>query len=368
MTYGPLIDNYTSNYIFNSINNAFILMNNKTINNSSNKIDSIQIMRAIAALMVLFAHFITDAIKYNKINSSFYILKPFLLKGVDIFFFISGFIITLLYLTKNDTLATFIKKRGIRILPTYYIFTLLAFGMWIIKPTFFNNSVGNRTDILASFLLMPSKPEYLHLLSVTWTLCFEIWFYLFFAISIAFFRKKIFIPIALYSMYLSILPILSNYGINMPNSTFFHLLNSPYCLEFLAGGIFCYIYSFKNFKALLILVLALAGLGISNTDMLLFTILSIILFLALEFGGKYLPEKIAKFLILIGDSSYSLYLSHLLVMGAVKHIWEKSGFRTGEMAHLLWIGSMLMGPIVFNWIYYKLIDQKINQYLHKKFL
>ncbi|AZL16390.1 hypothetical protein EF513_07625 [Rickettsiales endosymbiont of Stachyamoeba lipophora] len=54
------------------------------------------------------------------------LVKLYLLKGVDIFFFISGVVICY----QNDSCSQFIKKRAIRILPTYYIFTFLAiFGV-----------------------------------------------------------------------------------------------------------------------------------------------------------------------------------------------------------------------------------------------
>ncbi|MBN8828218.1 MAG: acyltransferase [Sphingobacteriia bacterium] len=329
--------------------------------NSNQKIYSIQVMRAIAALMVMLAHFISDGVKYNKISSNFEIYKPFLLRGVDIFFFISGFIITLLYVTKNDSCKQFIKKRAIRILPTYYIFTLIAFGVWLVKPNLFNNSVGNKTDIIASFILIPSKTNYLHLLSVTWTLCFEVWFYAFFALSIAFFRKNILIPITLYAIYL--LPFL-NLKLFIGN-TFSSLINSPYCLEFLSGSLFCSIYSFKNYKAIPGIIIALLGLYIADYNIFIVTLISVSLFLLLELYCKYLP--VSQTLILLGDSSYSLYLSHLLVMGVIKHIWDKLNF-TGNFMNIIWIISMIVGPIIFNMIYYKFIDLKIVQYLRKKFI
>ncbi|AZL16375.1 acyltransferase family protein [Rickettsiales endosymbiont of Stachyamoeba lipophora] len=332
------------------------------------KIYSIQLMRAIAALMVMFAHFLSDAEKYNKITTNIGTIKPYLLNGVDIFFFISGFVITLLYVTKNDSCSQFIKKRAIRILPTYYIFTFLAFCMWLIKPTLFNNAVDNRTDILASFLLIPSKPDHLHLLSVAWTLCFEVWFYAFFALSIALFKRAVIIPITLYTVYLSFLLLSKNYGVaTTPDNSFLNLLNSAYCLEFLTGSLFCYIYSFKKFKVIPILFLALGGLWIADTSMLLVTLMGIFLFLSLEIYSKYLP--VPKFFILLGDSSYSLYLSHLLIMGAVKHIWDRFlGFASGDLVNIIWMLSMILASIMFNLIYYKLIDQKTNQYLCKKFL
>jgi peptidoglycan/LPS O-acetylase OafA/YrhL len=102
------------------------------------KIDALQ---AIAAFMVLIAHYLED------LNSS--ISFAYGRNGIQIFFTISGFLITLILLTQknNNTelpikklIISFMFKRAFRLFPIYYILiiTLLIFsilgGLWICEP------------------------------------------------------------------------------------------------------------------------------------------------------------------------------------------------------------------------------------------
>ena len=71
----------------------------------------IQILRGIAVIYVILFH----------LNLDFF-HSGFL--GVDVFFVISGFLMTVLY--KNSTAIDFYKKRAKRLLPAYF-FTLFFF-------------------------------------------------------------------------------------------------------------------------------------------------------------------------------------------------------------------------------------------------
>jgi exopolysaccharide production protein ExoZ len=58
------------------------------------KINSIQYLRAIAAILVVYAHSLNFMGGGDSSQSKFFFLKHFGAIGVDLFFVISGFIIT----------------------------------------------------------------------------------------------------------------------------------------------------------------------------------------------------------------------------------------------------------------------------------
>lgn len=94
-------------------------------------------LRAIAALMVLFSHYLIDVKAPFRFDYGGY--------GVQIFFVISGFLITSILLSqkekvqlpKRKLIGSFIVKRVLRLFPVYYIvltvlFVLSVFGnLWI---------------------------------------------------------------------------------------------------------------------------------------------------------------------------------------------------------------------------------------------
>jgi len=90
-----------------------------------NHFNSIQVLRAIAALLVVLEH-------VRFLNCGAF--------GVDIFFCISGFMI--MFSTHKST-RHFIKKRFIRILPLYYIMTFGTFLLLILFPSMFEQTKAN---------------------------------------------------------------------------------------------------------------------------------------------------------------------------------------------------------------------------------
>ncbi|MCW7699566.1 acyltransferase [Serratia marcescens] len=95
---------------------------------NNGRLDSVQILRGFAALSVMLFHF-----RWN-INLSYPNLGDQLFGwgavGVDIFFIISGFVITLSAKKLTPGLSAagvFLKHRARRILPAYFIILLITF-------------------------------------------------------------------------------------------------------------------------------------------------------------------------------------------------------------------------------------------------
>ncbi|MDR1491167.1 MAG: acyltransferase [Planctomycetaceae bacterium] len=126
------------------------------------KIESVQMMRGIAALSVVFCHL-------GIIGKGGF--------GVDLFFCISGFIMMLVTEKNCDR---FLKKRLLRICPLYYLLTIGAFAMAFIAPNLLRDANTGLDALLRSFFFIGGNEI---MVGVGWTLCYEMFFYLLFFIA-----------------------------------------------------------------------------------------------------------------------------------------------------------------------------------------
>jgi len=145
---------------------------------------SIQLLRGLAAAMVVFHHSITvDKWLYNPLQG---LDSP--QAGVDIFFVISGFI--MLSSASRDDWKNFIIKRMIRIIPLYWLANAILAAITYVRRGF---SSGDIPDIFLSILFIPHfspvDPYYIWpFLTPGWSLNFEMFFYIVFAAAL-FFRN-----------------------------------------------------------------------------------------------------------------------------------------------------------------------------------
>jgi peptidoglycan/LPS O-acetylase OafA/YrhL len=110
--------------------------------------------------------------------------------GVDLFFVISGFVMIVSTWNEFATPAIslrFLVRRVTRIYPAYWLVMLPILALFLVRPDMVDGSQTIRPNIAASFLLFPQygKP----LLTVSWTLVYEMFFYLVFAVVLAFDRR-----------------------------------------------------------------------------------------------------------------------------------------------------------------------------------
>ena len=108
--------------------------------NGKNIIDEIQFLRSISIIFVILFHF-----ELLNFNGGFI--------GVDIFFTISGFLITSIILKeKKFSFANFYFKRAKRILPSLYllIFLSLILGYFVLSPLHFERLIVSSNFSLAA--------------------------------------------------------------------------------------------------------------------------------------------------------------------------------------------------------------------------
>ncbi|MBW4630547.1 MAG: acyltransferase [Iphinoe sp. HA4291-MV1] len=290
------------------------------------KLNLIQVFRGVAALLVVLAH--GDLIFHQNLNRDFlFDIFGFGGSGVDFFFVLSGFII--FYVNQNDIgkpfkLREFFFKRFVRIYPIYWI-VLTGKLLASVNSLYSNTQELNLIDYIKAYLLFPQDRTILSksFLGVSWTLSYEIFFYLIFCLLI-FLKPKFYTPIIL-TWFAGI--FLNLIGIIQPpqNSVLLQFLLSELHIEFFLGVLAAYFvshYRISYGKQLLFVGLFLYTLAAINYYYKIFPLSKIITFgipsTTLVVGAAALEMtksiNIPFVLILLGDASYSIYLIHGFVM------------------------------------------------------
>lgn len=147
-------------------------------------LNNLQSLRAFAAYSVVMYHCFMGAMNPTDPIGQSYLDLPS--GGVDLFFVISGFVMT--YTTAaNETPGGFAIKRMTRIVPLYWAMTCVVIGMTLIRGWLFPNVVLSPEAILSSLFFIPhvdGSGSMYPVLGVGWTLNYEMAFYLLFAISL----------------------------------------------------------------------------------------------------------------------------------------------------------------------------------------
>lgn len=158
----------------------------------SEKIQSIQILRAVAALLVVLVHSINvydhwmlkqpSGNHLPSILGERWAINEFGASGVDLFFVISGFIMAVVIDPKSDapSVKKFMVGRFKRIVPLFWVTTTLytIYCIAIVEPFAWQQLVHNFT-IIPVFADYPAP-----VLVVGWSLSFELTFYAAVAISL----------------------------------------------------------------------------------------------------------------------------------------------------------------------------------------
>lgn len=314
----------------------------------SNKIyyfKQIDALRALAVIMTLCVHWIPD--------SGLGAHVPYMQLGVDLFFTISGFLITSILLktkasytvpNKLIIIKNFIIRRALRLFPVYYLF-LIGFvilsaitGFWLWKKGY-----GVYYFTYTSNILFFTKGLQSKLFNHTWSLCVEEQFYLIWPWLVIFLPLKIFKKVIVafiitgvvcylyYFTFVSTEPtdhFITVSNIRMLPFANFHTLgagallaylwlysrNTPivehiisyskiYLLGFLM--LFVFVYETEAFYS------AASGIAYFTQEILLATVLFFLLLSTLT-GWRSIPGKIAdnEGIQYIGRISYGVYLYH----------------------------------------------------------
>jgi len=324
---------------------------------------NIQFLRAIAAIIVLLHHTLPQYQAMGGTSLWFTYFCSWGFIGVDIFFIISGYIMAYTTINKQRTFTQakqFLTHRFFRIYLGYIPFFIAMFTL-LLK---INPEKLATLDIFGSLFLI-NTDMYQLVLPISWSLSYELFFYILFVFTFFFSKKALYniIPLFIFSLFL--LSFLSYYHI-IPLSFFY----SPFLLEFFAG-ILLYMYQ-KYFMKPWILLFATIIMGVSlylgifyetkNGLIRIFTFGSsmfslILIFLILEHNKLYKTSTLFK---KIGDASYTIYLSHLIIIELFYFIGARDFFTTKTLP-LLGVVVIFISVILFSLFYYKWIEKPLYQ-------
>lgn len=148
----------------------------------------IQVLRGIAALMVVAHHTSILLFQRDRLPVRTWMQGS---AGVDIFFVISGFVMTISSAPLRHAIAparTFLSRRLERIVPMYWLVTTVKVIVILLAPALALNGLGGIHHVLTSYLFFPSVSAEGRLepvVVVGWTLNYEMAFYLLFAGALA---------------------------------------------------------------------------------------------------------------------------------------------------------------------------------------
>lgn len=301
---------------------------------------NIQILRFVASAMVLFGHLNHEVTQRAPLASGFTAFDPVWWPGgVDIFFVISGFImyhISAEHFGRPGAPGRFVERRLIRLVPPYWFFTTLALIAMTLLPGEMAQNQSSVWHILASYLFIPAANpagQAYPVLILGWTLNFEMLFYAIFALGLVFVRRTGLLVIAGVLIAMSAASQLA--GLPLPLSSWC----SPILIEFLFGiGIAMLRGQGVRLPIPLGWALAAAGavalvllqsVGIPGSHWV-WRFLWAGAPAALMVGGLALipegqPGPVKRALILGGDASYALYLSHPFVLSVIAMIVGRIG-------------------------------------------
>ena len=345
------------------------------------KLQYIEIARGIAAILVVLHHATLDApafYDYRPFDNLFY----FGMAGIDFFFVLSGFIIYYVHSDDNGTwksIKDYIIKRLIRVYPLFLVVSTSMLIAYLLLPQWSPIAgLFSLEYLTTSFLLLPSSTP--PLLSVSWTLVHEIFFYMLFILIIL--NKKI----GVITFILWALMILS-YNLFFQDVVFpFSFYLSKYNFEFLLGVLVAFLiksdisFKIKNLALpALIVGLVVFLLNGVNVDYNLIQIngfyTTMIYGLAgsnIVFGLALLPSleqvsRLFKMLLLLGAASYSIYLIHNPLQSVLHRIIRASDIQTVLHPNLIFI-AIVMFCLLAGIILHILIERPILNYLRKRFL
>jgi len=318
-------------------------------------LQSVQCLRGIAALLVVFHH------ARNPQDWLYNPLEHFGLGqiGVDIFFVISGFI--MYSVGRKEQPAEFLRRRVVRVVPMYWIATAVLFAVNV--NTHFAKLLAIPVGhILESLLFIPhyspDVPGIWPYLIPGWTLNYEMFFYGLFAVGIASRRPLLVTAICLFAFVAFGLVFESTLA---PWRTY----TDPVILEFLLGMLIAATLQRPSlFAAVGLLCVGVAALttfemlGLKSTRLLTWGLPCACMVAGLVALDIRNPIAKVPLLSAVGDASYSIYLFQVVALNVASKIFAHVPV-TGLPQFILFIAFGLVVATAAGYIVYRYVEKPL---------
>lgn len=336
---------------------------------------SVHALRGIAALLVVIHH--VPQYLVNRMAD-----VPMFERGaagVDIFFAISGFVMYATASKANRNWQGFLISRASRILPLYWLCTLILGGSALLLPSLFKTFNTNVETVIRSMLFLPiynGEGQIRPLLQMGWTLHYEVLFYIVTGMCLLLSSRNAAWLGA--SVLTAIAAALSASGVRLNHTPL--ILLAPIVTEFLFGVLVAHLATqhqlgnrpasaLHQLIAMLALPVAISLISASLSagvgwDRVLFWGGAGFLFL---YSGVILEPVFDRLLFkllggrFLGDVSYALYLTHGFALSI--------GFKLAKFLGLGNFGGttavMVITSLIFAAITHYLIEKKLNDLFYR---
>lgn len=340
----------------------------------NSKLEGLQTLRGFAALLVVADHCILNLVEAAGLSPSFSPWASALGNlGVEVFFAISGFI--MLHTTRDDfskgRTTQFWLRRIWRIVPIYWLATMIYAARLTV-----GGEAPSPVDLIKSLLFIPylsSHGDIRPIYPVGWTLNYEMLFYLLFGLALMF--RRLVGEALLCGVLLALvgLGLLLSWGHDAsPILTF---ISSPIVLFFLLGVAVRHAADFSAAEVIgrsswvtggalllvnLVLAVAWPGAGTLVVSLLIIGTVLPISVVGIEPTGRAATVSHG-----IGDASYSIYLSHLFLLGPTTKMWV--ALRLPVTAWPLYLVIMIPICALAGWAVHRYIERPMLAFI-KPFL
>lgn len=295
--------------------------------------------------------------------------------GVDFFFVLSGFIITFAHggeIGRPERLRNYAARRFVRLFPVYWLYlgifcALVAMGLGTVVV------LPHTVDHWISTILLIRLGSFLFPIAPAWTLVHELAFYLIFGLFILSRRMGITI-FAIWMLACLLVREYPEHDAWTAWTTYFSPLNLNFLIGILA------FYSWTYGRPILLKSAFPAGLGVLAAIYVLesqgvsYSMLQIAYAAAfgmiisgaaaLESAGQW-PSG-AALLNLIGNASYTIYLTHLAFLGLLAKIMIRISAHISLSPEFIYI-AVFIGTVTCGCILHLLVERPLIELCQKSF-
>ena len=334
----------------------------------------LQYIRAIAALLVVYYHAILQLQKV--LPGSSLTSADIGDSGVDLFFVLSGFVMSVTTSARPVSTFEFYWKRIRRIAPLYWSATVAAALAALLVPTLLRSTVFDPAHVLASFLFIPWVNPAPGLESMIapivvpgWTLNYEMYFYFVFGIMLLLPQGMRLIGLtgvfAIVAISCSLLPFENAATLFYGNSVVFEFLAGAAIghqymtaerltigrgLPLLAAGTFLLLANNYLDPA----INRFFALGIPAT-VIVYAVT------AVDFSGVRPVVWLRK----LGDASYSIYITHGFVLAGTRVLFAAMPFAVLKNEMVFVVASLAMS-IAVGVAIHSLFESPVDRYLKRR--
>jgi exopolysaccharide production protein ExoZ len=294
----------------------------------------LQLLRGAAAYLVVLVH-LCDLFPKTSVTN---LLRDKGYSGVDLFFVISGFIMVYTTSQRPITAIQFLLDRLKRITPLYYATTLFVFCIALAFPSVVNSTSPDAWALLKSLAFIPfekSAGRIYPIYYLGWTLNYEMFFYLVFAISLLICHDM---RVYICSAAICLLVLLGFVAASASENLVLYFYTRPIMLDFVLGMLTAafrdrIMKTVSRAKPIPWLILAVGTAGLfgasyvfpnspsafapPTSTFLIFGLPSSLIVMGAVLLEGVETNKAWRPFIRIGDASYSIYLSHFFVVAAM---------------------------------------------------